>query len=357
MFQKGLFIAAGFILILVLHGCARYESYDSGTVLEIKAESSAIVEQQDVEVSLPEASDEEEITEYRVGPGDVLVINVPGLIDTWGGSPERSQSLQGFRISSSGKIILPLAGAVEVSGLTVEEIQTLLVDRLVTYIKKPMVTVEIREFKSQPLYLLGQFNQPGLYYLDRPTSLLHGLSLGNGPSTKSNLRGARLLRGDRLMPVDIYHLLHHNDLDQNVQLRPGDTIYVPANEDQRVYVFGAVGKPGSVPMVNGRLNLLQAVSIADVGRQYNSQKQAYDAEHVRIIRSLSPTSGQLMVVDLSRMMEGYAMPLPLMDGDIIYIPKTILGNWNEAINELLPTLQVISGTLQPFVQLKYLDNN
>jgi protein involved in polysaccharide export with SLBB domain len=71
---------------------------------------------------------------------------VPGLIDTWGGAPERSQSIQGFRISSSGRIVLPLADAVEVSGLTVEEIQTLLVKKLIKFIKKPMVTVEFREF-------------------------------------------------------------------------------------------------------------------------------------------------------------------------------------------------------------------
>jgi len=355
MFHKSLFIIAVLLLITSLQGCARYEPHDAGTVLEIKDESSAIIEQQEVKVSIAEASEDEEITEYRVGPGDVLVINVPGLIDTYGSS-EKTQNFQGFRISSSGKIILPLAGAVEVSGLTVEEIQTLLVEKLVKYIKKPMVTVEIREFKSQPLYLLGQFNEPGLHFLDRPTSLLHGIAMGNGLHEKANLRGARLLRGERLMPVDIYHLLYNNDLHQNVQLRPGDTIYVPGSEEQRVYVFGAVGKPGSVPFVNGRLNLLQAVSSANLG-QYSNRGEPYDGEHVRIIRSLSPTNGQLMVVDLARMMNGYAMPLQLMDGDIVYIPKTPVGNWNEAMNQLLPTLQVISGILQPFVQLEYLNDN
>ena len=101
------------------------------------------------------------------------------------------------------------------------------------------------------------------------------------------------------------------------------------------------------------MNLLQAVSTANLGN-YASRGEPYDSEHVRIIRSLSPTHGQLMVVDLSRMMDGYAMPMPLMDGDIVFIPKTPVGNWNEAINQLLPTLQLISGVLQPFVQIEYL---
>ncbi len=55
-----------------------------GLCWKSKPSPAPFVEQQDVEVSLPEVPEEEEITEYRVGPGDVLVINVPGLIDNWG---------------------------------------------------------------------------------------------------------------------------------------------------------------------------------------------------------------------------------------------------------------------------------
>ena len=351
MVRSCFFAGITLLVLLALQACTRYEPYPAGSVLDIKDDTSAILELQEVNVPPPDAADDV-ITEYLVGAGDVLQINVPGLIDTYG-SAEKTQNFQGFRVSSSGKIVLPLVGAVEVAGLTAEQIQTVLIARLKTYIKKPIVTIEIREFKSQPLYLLGQFNEPGLHFLDRPTSLLHGISMGKGLQEKANLRGARLLRDERLMPVDIYHLLYNNDLRQNVQLRSGDTIYVPGSEEQQVYVFGAVGNPGPVPLVNGRLNLLQAVSTANLGN-YASRGEPYDSEHVRIIRSLSPTHGQLMVVDLSRMMDGYAMPMPLMDGDIVFIPKTPVGNWNEAINQLLPTLQLISGVLQPFVQIEYL---
>ena len=100
MLHKSLFIVAVLLLIISLQGCARYEPHDAGTVLEIKDESSAIVEQQDVKVSITEASEDEEITEYRVGPGDVLVINVPGLIDTYGSS-EKTQNFQGFRVQKN----------------------------------------------------------------------------------------------------------------------------------------------------------------------------------------------------------------------------------------------------------------
>ena len=62
-----------------------------------------------------------------------------------------------------------------------------------------------------------------------------------------------------------------------------------------------------------------------------------------------------MVVDMGKMMNGHAMPMPLMNGDIIYVPTTAAGNWNETMSQILPSLQLISGILQPFVQMEYLD--
>jgi polysaccharide export outer membrane protein len=61
-----------------------------------------------------------------------------------------------------------------------------------------------------------------------------------------------------------------------------------------------------------------------------------------------------MVVDVGGMMRGEALPFQLMDGDIIYVPKNELGTWNDALAEILPSLQAISAILQPFVQIKFL---
>lgn len=339
-----------FLLALVLGGCSRYEVYAPGTVIEINDQQSAILETQEVVVPPPPAMDPTNLSEYRVGAGDVLSISVPGLIERTNPT-DRADTLGGFRVYTSGKVLLPLVGGVEVGGLTVEEIHLKLVEEFSAFIKKPVLSVEILEFKSQPLYLLGKFNQPGLYYLDRPTSLMHGIALGSGLNDTANLRGARLIRSDRIQPVDIYKLLYNNDLKQNVQLHPGDAIYVPGNEEQRVYVFGQVQKPGAVDMSNGRLNLLQALSNAGL------DGKPYDHEHVRIIRSLSPTHGQLLVVDLGQVVNGHALPLALQDGDIVYVPKTRMGGWNEALQELLPSLQTISGVIQPFVMINYLKDN
>ena len=119
----------GFIFVLSLSGCVRYEELPPGTVRDIN-DSSAILELQEVKVP-PPTPEAEVITEYRIGPGDVLTINVPGLIDSYG-NEEKTQNYQGFRVSSSGRILLPLIGAIDVNGKTVEEIQSLLTREIQT---------------------------------------------------------------------------------------------------------------------------------------------------------------------------------------------------------------------------------
>ena len=328
--------------LVLLGGCSKYIKYEPGTVINITDQSAAILALQEVSVPPPPV-DPSESVEYRVGPGDVLSVTVPGLLERGNGEGKGGDNLGGFRVYTSGKVLLPLVGGVEVAGLTVEQIQTKLIDVFSAYIKQPVVSVEIVDFKSQPLYLLGKFNKPGLVYLDRPTSLLHGLALGNGLADQANLRGARVVRNDKVLPVDIYQLLYNNDLRQNIQLRQGDAIYVPGNEAQQVFVLGTVNKPGAVPMVNGRLNLIQALSAAGL------DGKAYDERHVRLIRTLSPTRGQLLMVDLGKMMNGEALPMPLNDGDIVFVPKTALGGWNEVISEILPTFQLFGAIAQPFL--------
>ena len=129
---------------------------------------------------------------------------------------------------------------------------------------------------------------------------------------------------------------------------PWAVIEIADYRTKQVFIFGAVKKPGPVPMLPGGLNLAQAIASADLRDSY------YDLTHVRIIRSLSATQGELLVVDFDRILQGEALPYPLRDGDIIYVPKNRFGNWNDTLAELLPSLTTVSAILTPFVQVNYL---
>jgi len=241
-----------------------------------------------------------------------------------------------------------MVGAVQVAGLTMSEVQQELEERFSRYLNDPWVVAEIAIHGSRPVYLLGQFRQPGTHYLERPTSLLQGLSLGGGLSDIANLRSARLIRDGETYPVDLRALVENGEMRQNVWLRSGDTIFVPDDKNQNVFVFGAVKRPGPVAMPNGQLYLGQALASAELNEIRGNIR------HVRIIRSLSATKGQLLVVDLDQVLHGEMLPFSLREGDIIYVPRSGVGNWNEALNELVPSLQAFSAVLQPFVQIKFL---
>lgn len=341
-----------FLITLLMTACAPvYRDLPAGSTIQVKGESaSAVIDRQSVNLP-PPAAESRPDANYLIGPGDVLYINISGKQEFMGAAANANSKIQGSRVDGSGRVAIPMAGQVKVGGLTLDDAQSSIREALKAFLKDPWVVIEVAEFKSQPLYLLGAFKTPGTYYLDRPLSLLQGMSLGGGFDASANLRGARLNRSGQVQPVDIYALLTGGDQRQNVWLSPGDTIYLPDKSLQQIFVFGSVKKPGPVPMMNGQLNLAQAVASAEL------RETGYDLGHIRIIRSLSPTRGELLVVDFNLMMRGQAMPFPLQDGDIVYIPRSQVGTWNDAITDILPSLQAVSAMLQPFVSIKYLSGN
>lgn len=334
------------LVISIISGCAAYRDLPGGTFHEI---GSAVVATEKVSVSVP-APDAAPGKEYLVGPGDVLLVNVSGRPEFTVTSPNTNGKVQGSRVDGAGALHLPLVGTVPVAGLTLTQVEQKLAGLLKKYLQDPWVVVEIAEYKSNPLYLLGQFRASGTYYMDRPLTLMQGLALGNGFDSSANLKGARLTRDGKIVPVDLYDLLQHGDTRQNVWLKGGDTLYIPDNKDRQVFIFGAVKKPGAVPMPPGGLNLAQAVASAEL------RDIGFDFRYVRIIRSLSTTRGELIVVDYDRVLRGDALPIQLSEGDVIYVPKSGFGNWNDAIAEMLPSLQMVSAVLQPFVSIKFLSD-
>lgn len=339
------------LIMCALSGCAGYVDLPAGTVKQIECRPvSPIVERQEVTVPTVVAEPPPP-ADYIIGVNDVLYVNINGKPEFLVTGMNTNSKIQGSRVDGSGNLQIPIAGAVQVAGLTLAQAQERIRERLCKYLQEPWVVVEVADYKSHPVYLLGQFKTPGVFYMDRPLNLIQGIALGNGYDSSADLRGARLNRANRIMPVDVYDLLLNGNPTQNVWLQAGDTIFIPDNRNQQVFVFGAVKKPGPVPMMQGGLNLAQAIGSAEL------RDTGYDFRHVRIIRSLSTTRGELLVVDFDRILRGEALPLPLLAGDIIYVPRSHIGAWNDAINEILPSLQAISAILQPFVQIEFLRRN
>jgi polysaccharide export outer membrane protein len=263
--------------------------------------------------------------------------------------------LSGLVIDNDGTIQFPLLGSVQVAGQTTDQMRTLLEHSLAVYVKEPKVSVQVVFTGSIRYYLLGQFSQPGLKYSDRPLRLLEALSLGGSVLLdRASLRTAYLARDSRRLPIDFRRLVLEGDLKQNIKLRSGDIILVPDKTSEQAFVFGGVAdsnpKGGAVPFINGRLTLLQALAQAGFGIRERSQSRLSETY---VIRS-DGDSGEFFIVDANRILAGEAAPFELAPGDVIYVPTTALANWNQALEQILPTLQTVSGLLTPFVQIKYL---
>jgi len=310
----------------------------------------AVSDRRLVEVPAPPKPDIDPV--YTIGPGDVLHVSVNG--DETLGSPSGTSGGRpiGSRVDGDGYIQLPLVGRARVGGLSLRAARLHLREHYGKQLRDPSVVVEVLEFGSQPIYLVGAMRDPGVVYLDRPTTVVQGLALGGGLELEASLRGATVHRDGRMLPVDLYRLLVEGDVSQNIYLRGNDTVFVPDGQDQVVFVLGSVPTPAVVPMYNGRLTLTQALASAE-----GLERAGSTLSHIRVIRSLSPTRGELLIVDYLKITRGEALPFPLRAGDVVFVPRNKFGSWNDTLAEITPSLEVVRDLLQPFVQISVLTDD
>ncbi len=292
-----------------------------------------------------------ENTAYYLNADDIIAVSVYGHPELTIPAPGVASSVSGALVTSDGTIQLPLIGNISVGGDTIEQAQRRIAAAYSKYIPNPGVSVQLVQAHSFRYYVLGEFSQPGIKYPGHALPLLSALALGGSVNLgTADLYQAYVEQNGVKLPIDMHRLLVDGDMSQNVLLASGDTIVVPSAASENAYVFGSVGKPGRVSFLSGNLTLLQALSEAGMNLPNIVNARFKD---VRIIRS-SGDSGQLIVVDATASLQGKAADFPLQPGDIVYVPATEVASWNQALDQLLPALQTISGVLNPFVSIKYL---
>jgi|GEM_PF-919677 len=162
--------------------------------------------------------------DYRVGPGDVLRVNVAGHPDL--SSAPHKQNVRGSPIDGSGAIQLPYIGVVKVTGMTVFEVKAEVEKQLLEFLKRPAVDVAVVEFGSQRIFILGEVKNPGMFILDRPMTALQALSLTGGFTSDANRKQIALFQG----PVSVNNMKTLNAITlagaANELLHPNDLIFV-----------------------------------------------------------------------------------------------------------------------------------
>lgn len=129
--------------------------------------------------SLPSAED------YRIGAQDLLELQVFGV-------PDLNRTI---RVNSRGSISLPLIGMVQAAGLTSEQLESSLAEKLSkTYLQNPQVSVFIKEYTSQRVTVEGAVKKPGVYPLKGRTTLLQTLAIAEGLTSVADANGIKVFR-------------------------------------------------------------------------------------------------------------------------------------------------------------------
>ncbi len=109
--------------------------------------------------------------DYTLGPSDQILLR-SFEVDEINEKP--------FRVESDGSIALPLVGTVKASGLTVQELETDLMNRFKTYVRDPHITISVIQFRSEIVFVVGAFQKPGIYALEGQRNLVEMLSRVGG---------------------------------------------------------------------------------------------------------------------------------------------------------------------------------
>jgi polysaccharide export outer membrane protein len=291
---------------------------------------------------------------YLIGPDDVVSVYVLMHPELSIPVPNASGNVGGTLITDDGYVTIPMAGPIKIGGMSVIDAQNKIAAALSPFIHNPQVAVQIVNAQSMRYYLLGSFINPGVKYPVHQLTLLDALALGGSVDmAHADLYQAYVAHNNVKLPIDLAALLTDGDMSQNLPLAPGDAIVIPTADRENAFVFGAISKPGMVPFQSGSLSLLQALGAS--GFNLSDYTDARISQ-VRIIRPRG-RDAEFFVVDAAAILRGDAAPFALQPGDIVFVPPTLIATWNQAIGELLPSLQTVGAVLNPFVSIKYLDHH
>ncbi len=217
-------------------------------------------------LSASEMRGQQQSPDYVVGPQDVLSITV------WDDTSFSGK----YTVETDGTITFPMIGRVKAATLTLKQIDAELKKRLADgYLKNPQLSVSVETYRSQKVFIMGEVRTPGPYTLTGDNmSLVEALSrAGSMPTAGPEVLIVRAGEGaaatgptlpgqasaGAVVRVDVKEL-QSGASKQNLELKDGDTIFVPKAET--VFVTGYVKNPGAYPLQSKETTVMQALSLA-----------------------------------------------------------------------------------------------
>lgn len=260
--------------------------------------------------------------QYRLGPEDQISITVRFADEL---------NNKTFTVDSAGFINIPFAGRVKVVGSSVVQLEQDLALKLKPYFKSPDVVVNIVQYGSKPVSVIGEVQKPAVQQLRGRLSLMELLSASGGLTQEAGSKlqiTRRMLWGPlplanahtdasgtfSIGEVNLSELLAGNPA-QNILLCPDDTVTVP--RARLIYVLGDVHKPGGFPLREAEsASVLQAVALAQ-GPLVTASRR-----HVHILRTQLGGVRQDIPIDLEKILDREHPDVLLQPEDVLYVPNS-----------------------------------
>ena len=282
---------------------------------------------------------------YRLQGGDRFRIRV------YNEDELNNNSTASTIVTPDGYIVMDAVGPIMVRDLTIIEATHKLEDALKKLIKHPQVSLMPEMIQGKTATLLGAVREPGEYPVTVNTRISDLIAKGKGYAIGilddntidlADINNAYIVREGKMLPVDFYEAIVRGNQLHNIRVFPGDLIYIPKREDSRVMVIGEVRTPRVVNWKTG-------TTFMDVLAYCGGLADEY-WENALVIRK--PQNGKKEAVKVFKIpvddvIAGRVENFELAAGDILYIPKDALGEYNVFVKKLLPTAQLINLMMNP----------
>ena len=255
--------------------------------------------------------------DYVVGPGDSLTI------DLWGGISTKLVRI----VDRQGRVTLPEAGPVLVSGRSLGEVQQAVQRAIATQYRDTSTDVSVSRLRTIRIYVVGEVEEPGAYDISSLSTALNALVGAGGVTPRGSLRSLKHMRGKQeLEEIDAYDLLLHGVSPDAKRLENGDTLMVPPIGPQ-VTVTGMVRRPAIYELdgeetVEDALELAGGILPAAALRHVEVQRLEAHEKRTMLSLDLSPdnsASEQLASFKVQDGDEIHIFPIAQYNQDTIYL--------------------------------------
>ncbi len=333
-----------FILIFLLSSCAASNNAEMPATKGPSSVQHAGIQQTDTTIAIPIDEQKNTVVDQILKQDNKSTHVKEGLgvgdsisITAWG-HPDMSGVV---RIEKDGKIYLPLIGGIEAKGLTIEQLKDAITKAYSLYIRHPFIDVEVKEYASRLVLLLGSVMKPGIYPIKGGTDLVTAIALAGGQlaqNEQSNLSNVYLIRKGHSTIVNVYDYLRNGNQYNDPILENKDVIYVPSAEEQNIIVLGRVDKPVVIPVSGPPISIVKAITLAG-GFKLGALKN-----DVKVIRGglIHP---DIYTINVDGILHGKQPTakegVELYAGDIVFVPKSALASWNDILDQIQPSLNVL----------------